>query len=275
MTIKQIIYKLFLSRIFKSFFWISVILLPIISCKSQRGNSGDGKWTALFNGKNLEGWQVKIAGHGLNDNYGNTFRVEDGILKVAYDQYETFQNKFGHIFYQEKFSNYRLRLEYRFTGEQTPGAPQWAYRNSGIMFHCQSPESMAKDQNFPVSIEAQLLGGNGVDERPTGNVCTPGTNIMIDGELITRHCTSSSSKTYHGDQWVTMEIEVHGSGTIKHIVDGEVVLQYKKPQLDPSDPEAQPLIRGDDLLLKEGYISLQSESHPVEFRKVEILVLNE
>jgi hypothetical protein len=126
-----------------------------------------------------------------------------------------------------------------------------------------------------VSIEAQLLGGNGVDERPTGNVCTPGTNIVIDGELITRHCTSSSSKTYHGDQWVSMEIEVHGSGTIKHIVDGEVVLQYEKPQLDPKDPEAQPLIRGDNLLLKDGYISLQAESHPVEFRKVEILILDE
>ena len=86
-------------------------------------------------------------------------------------------------------------------------------KNSGVMIHCQSPETMKKDQEFPVSIEVQFLGGNGKDKRPTGNVCTPGTNIVMKDKLITQHCNDSRSKTYHGDEWVTVEVEVHGNGT--------------------------------------------------------------
>lgn len=231
------------------------------------------RWISLFNGKDLTGWTVKIKGYDLGENFGNTFRVEDGVLKVSYDQYKTFDGKFGHIFYKDKFSHYRLRVEYRFVGEQTPGGPDWAFRNSGIMFHCQSPESMRKDQEFPVSIEVQLLGGNGKDKRPTANLCTPGTNVEMEGKLITRHCTDSSSKTYHGDQWVEVEVEVRGGTVIRHKVFGETVLQYEKPQLDPRDEDARKLIKDGNLILEEGYISLQAESHPVEFRKVELLPL--
>jgi hypothetical protein len=235
----------------------------------------NGRWVSLFNGKNLEGWKVKLAGYELNDNYRNTFRVENGILKVSYDQYDKFNGEFGHLFYKDKFSHYILRVEYRFVGDQAPGAPQWAFRNSGVMLHSQSPESMSKDQSFPVSIEAQFLGGNGKDQRSTGNLCTPGTHVVMNGELITRHCTNSRSKTYHGDQWVTMEVEVHGDSLIKHLVNGEVVLAYEKPQLDENAPDAQKLIKNGRKLLSEGYIALQAESHPIEFRKVEILLLKE
>lgn len=236
-----------------------------------------GQWRSLFNGKDLEGWTPKIRGYDLGDNYGNTFRVEDGTLKVAYDKekYPKFNDRFGHLFYKDKFSHYRLRVEYRFTGEQCPGGPGWAFRNSGVMLHCQAPESMGKDQSFPVSIEVQLLGGGGRGERPTANLCTPGTHVVMDGKLFTPHCTNSKSKTYHGDQWVTVEIEVRGAGTIRHVVDGQVVMEYEKPQLDENDADARKLIRGGEKMLREGYISLQSESHPVEFRKVEIMVLEE
>jgi hypothetical protein len=241
----------------------------------NRAAQGKSRFISLFNGRDLQGWKVKITGHELNDNYGNTFRVEDGILKVCYDQYDKFEGKFGHIFYKDKFSHYILRLEYRFTGEQTPGGPGWAFRNSGVMLHCQSPASMTQDQSFPVSIEVQLLGGNGRDERSTGNLCTPGTHVVMDGKLVTTHCISSSSKTYHGDQWVTMEVEVHGNSVIRHIIDGQTVLEYEKPQLDENDGDALKLINNGDKMLHEGYISLQAESHPVEFRKVEILRLNQ
>ncbi len=234
---------------------------------------GQEKWTPLFNGKDLTGWKIKIAGHEMGDNYGNTFRVEDGVLKVAYDRYQQFDGKFGHIFYERPFDHYILRFEYRFVGEQTPGGPGWAFRNSGAMLHSQLPESMAKDQSFPVSIEMQILGGNGVDDRPTGNVCTPGTHIVMDGELTKRHCINSSSKTYHGDQWVKVEVEVRGDGLISHKVNGEVVLEYTEPQLDGDDPDAQRLERK-DIRLSSGYIALQAESHPLEFRNIEILPLD-
>jgi hypothetical protein len=241
------------------------------------GQEDEGKsgWVSLFNGKDLDGWTPKIKGYEVGENYGNTFRVEDGVLRVSYDQYPSFDGRFGHLFSKHKYSSYRLRIEYRFVGDQCPGGPAWALRNSGVMIHCQSPGSMRKDQEFPVSIEVQFLGGDGREDRPTGNVCTPGTHIMMDGKLITRHSTNSRSRTYHGDQWVTVEVEVHGSGTIKHRVNGETVLEYEKPQLDDKDADARRLAQGGNKMLREGYIALQAESHPVEFRKVEILVLDE
>lgn len=233
-----------------------------------------GKWLSLFNGKNLDGWTVKIRGYDINDNFRNTFRVEDGILKVAYDQYDEFQDKFGHLFYKDSFSHYIIRVEYRFTGKQSKGGPNWAFRNSGIMVHGQTPESMSKNQRFPVSIEVQLLGGNGSEKRPTANLCTPGTHVVMHDKLLKQHCTDSTSKTYHGDQWVTVEVEVRGNQVIKHIIDGKTVLSYSKPQLDDQDKDAQKLIlKGAPLMLNKGTISLQSESHPIEFRKVELLRL--
>lgn len=235
-----------------------------------------GRWTSLFNGKDLTGWTPKIKGYPAGENYANTFRVEGGVLKVAYDPagYPEFNARFGHLFYKQTFSHYRLRVEYRFVGDQCKGGPGWAFRNSGVMIHGQTPESMGKDQDFPVSIEVQLLGGPERGVRPTGNVCSPGTHIVMGGKLVTTHCNNSTSPTLRGDQWVTLEVECHGNGTIKHLINGEVVMTYEKPQLDPNDPDARKLIMaGQDRMLEGGTISLQSESHPVEFRKVEIMPL--
>jgi hypothetical protein len=232
-------------------------------------------WIQLFNGKDLDGWTPKIKGYDLGENFGDTFRVADGILKVSYDKYAKFDNKFGHLFYKTPFSHYRLRIEYRFVGSQCPGGPSWAFKNSGVMIHGQAPETMRKDQDFPVSIEVQFLGGNGSDKRPTANVCTPGTNIVMKDKLITQHCNNSSSKTYAGQEWVTVEVEAHGNGLIKHSVDGEEVIEYEKAQLDERDPDGRKLIKNGDKMLSGGTISLQSESHPIEFRKVEILPLKE
>jgi hypothetical protein len=238
-----------------------------------QNSSEPERWVSLFNGKDLDGWKVKIKGYDLGDNFGGTFRVENGVLKVSYDHYNRFDQRFGHIFYKTPFSHYKLRVEYRFVGEQCPGGPSWALRNSGVMIHGQTPESMRKDQDFPVSIEVQFLGGNGRDKRPTANVCSPGTHIVMGGKLITQHCNNSTSKTYHGDQWVTVEVEVHGNGKIIHKVDGQTVLEYEKPQYDDRDPDAKRLIKNGEKMISEGTISLQSESHPIEFRKVEILNL--
>jgi hypothetical protein len=229
-------------------------------------------WIQLFNGKNLDGWTVKIAKHKLNDNFGNTFRVENGLLKVSYDHYDKLEGQFGHLFYKDKFSYYLVAVEYRFVGEQAKGAPDWAYRNNGIMIHSQSPESMELNQDFPTSIEVQLLGGDGTHDRPNGNVCTPGTNIVIDGELFTPHCYHLVAKTYHGDQWVRVVAEVLGSEHITHYVQGVPVLTYSKPQLggEPMSPQFE---KRAGEVLSEGYIALQAESAPAEFRKIELLNL--
>ncbi|WP_268224283.1 3-keto-disaccharide hydrolase [Sinomicrobium oceani] len=257
----------------------------IISCQtktkkdSASDTAGESKavtpeWISLFNGKDLNDWKIKISKHELGDNYANTFRVEDGLLKVSYDGYEDFDQQYGHIFYDKPFSEYLLRVEYRFTGEQAPGGEGWAWRNSGAMLHGQSPESMGKDQDFPISIEAQILGGDGSNSRPTGNLCTPGTHVVIADTLYTDHCLNSSSKTYHGDQWVRMDMLVLGDSIIHHIVEKDTVLTYYKPQFGGgSVSNFDPAVKKDGELLSEGYISLQSESHSIEFRKVDLLDL--
>ncbi|MDX9971561.1 MAG: DUF1080 domain-containing protein [FCB group bacterium] len=251
-----------------------LVLLPLAGAVAQE-KAGAGQYVQLFNGKNLDGWTPKIVGYPLGENFGNTFRVEDGVIKVSYDQYDEFKDRFGHLFYKAPFSNYRLRIEYRFVGEQVKGGAGWALRNSGVMIHGQDPATMKVDQDFPVSIEVQFLGGDGQDERSTANLCTPGTNVVMNGKLHTPHCTDSTSKTYHGDQWVTAEVEVRGN-TIKHIVDGKTVLEYTEPQLDPEDDDGKALLdAGQPKMLTGGTISLQSESHPIEFRKVEIMELKD
>lgn len=246
--------------------------LPLLAHSAAFAAAQPGEWIQLFNGKDLEGWTPKIRGHELGVNYADTFRVEDGVLKVAYDKYEgPFRGRYGHLFYKKPFSEYVLRIEYRFVGEQAERGPGWAIRNSGVMIHGQDPKGMTTDQEFPVSIEVQFLGGDGTNPRTTGNLCTPGTNVVYQGKLHTQHCTNSSSETYHGDQWVTAEIEVHGNRLIRHKINGKAVLEYSEPQLDPSDADAKRLLdAGAEKMLSGGTISLQSESHPVEFRKVEL-----
>ena len=231
-------------------------------------------WISLFNGKDLDGWTPKIRGYELGENFADTFRVEDGVLTVAYDGYQTFDGRFGHLFYKTPYSNYRLRLDYRFTGDQVEGGAGWATRNSGIMIHGQDPTTMAVDQDFPVSLEVQLLGGLGQGQRTTANLCTPGTNVVMDDKLITAHCINSASETYHGEQWVTVELEVRGHELVRHLINGQPVIEYTRPQLDPRDADAKKLLdAGAEKELSGGTISLQSESHPVEFRKVELLPL--
>ncbi len=232
------------------------------------------EWISLFNGKDLTGWDIKISGHPLNENFGNTFRVDSGKLVVRYDQYDSFRNQYGHIFYKQKFSHYRLRVEYRFVGNQAVGGEGWAIRNSGVMLHAQSAETMGLSQDFPISVEAQFLGGLGQGNRPTANLCTPGTHVFMADTLFTPHCINSRSKTYHGDQWVTVEFLVLGDSLIQHLVEDEVVMEYTKPHIGGgvvSHYDSQ--IKVDGTRLLDGFIAMQSESHPVEFRKVELLEL--
>jgi hypothetical protein len=242
-------------------------LFFLIACQPPKQKPAEEEWIQLFNGRDLTGWDIKICGYDKN-----TFRVEDSLLKVCYDEYTAFNGEFGHIFYREKFSSYKLRIEYRFVGDQVPGGPGWAFKNSGVMFHAQSAESMGKDQSFPVSIEAQFLGGAAEGERTTANLCTPGTNVYICDTLVTQHCINSTSGTYRGEEWVTAELHVFGDSIIHHIIGGDTVLTYSKPHVGGrSIPENFPLPEGTPL--KEGYIALQAESHPVHFRKVELLNL--
>ena len=243
----------------------ALALLPILgllvfplSSQAQDTEADDGQWIQLFNGKNLDGWTPKITGHAVGENFKDTFVVRDGSLTINYDQYEEFKGLYGHIFYNGEFSHYILHVEYRFIGDQCPGGPGWAFRNNGLMLHGQTPQEMNVNQDYPDSIEVQLLGGRETGRRTTANLCTPGTQVVLDGKLHKQHCTSSSSKTYRGDQWVDVTVVVRGDKLFRHYVEGELVMEYTDPQLN------------DGTLLERGTISVQSESHPTQFRTIEV-----
>jgi hypothetical protein len=250
-----------------------------------KGPRTEGHWRSIFNGRNLDGWVPKVNHRPAGENWRDTFIVKDGVLKVSYAQYGHFNDEFSHLVYNRPLKAYRLRLEYRFVDQPTPGAQKWAERNSGLMLHGQAAEAMGIDQPYPVSIEAQLLGGTPGETRPTGNVCTPGTAVTIAGKPMPEHCRNSTSKTYQDGEWVRFEVEVHGSRLVRQYVNGELVMEYGDIHLAPSEyagfkidtttPAGQALLARGSAPLDEGYISLQGESTPIEFRKIELMELKE
>ncbi len=249
---------------------------PKESATASNEKSGEN-WVQIFNGKDLNDWSIKFKGEELGVNYNNTFRVEDGLLRVSYENWDEWNGKFGHIFYKDEFSHYKLHVVYRFVGNQAKNGPGWAFRNNGLMIHGQSAESMALDQDFPTSIEVQLLGGvTGKGERSTMNLCTPGTNVVMNDSLIEQHCIVSTSETQLDDKWVDVMVEVHGGELIRHFVDGVEVMHYTKPQLDPRDATYDKLLPADgNKIITKGTISLQAESHGTDFKTIEVLVLEE
>lgn len=259
-----------MKTLFASLYFVLAFLLA--GCSASRKAKTDN-WKSLFNGKDLSGWTIKIKDHPLGENYANTFRVQDGMIQVRYDGYDDFKQQYGHIYFNKPYSAYLFQVEYRFVDKQAKGGEGWAIRNSGAMLHCQDPKTIALNQDFPISLEMQFLGGDGKNERTTANLCTPGTNVVLNNKLFTPHCVNSSSKTLHGDQWVRAEALVLGDSLVQHIINGDTVFAFTKPQYDGRDPWVKKLGLPDGGAIKQGYISLQSESHPVDFRNVRIFNL--
>lgn len=251
----------------------ALLLFYIIAFNSCQPHTHlEEEWKPLFNGNDIDDWIVKINGHEVGDNYASTFRVKDSIIQVNYDGYDNFNDRFGHLYYQTPYAYYHLKLEYRFVGELHPGAPSYTLRNSGVMFHSQDPYKMLVNQDWPISVEMQFLGGlSDGKPRPTGNMCSPGTHIVFQGQLLETHCINSSSKTYDGDQWVKAELIVLGDSLITHIIEGDTVLQYSKPQIGGNVVNNYAVEEKiDGKLLKEGFIALQSEGQPVEFKNIHL-----
>jgi len=265
-------------------FYLSLFVL-LTSCGHVKHDDSE-QWIQLFNGKDLTGWDIKIAGHPLNENFNNNFYVKDSVLKIDYSGFQKFSREFGHLYYKEPFSYYRVRVEYRFTGQQLEGGPDYAWLNSGVMLHSQSAASVSINQSFPVSLEMQLLASDEKQKRTNANLCTPGTEVDMKGSLVNSHCINSSSKSSLANEWVTAEAIVLGDSLIQHIVNNEVVLTYEHPRVGGGfvnndltwtsggfGADSTSWIQKQGTALKSGYIALQAESHPLEFRKVELLNL--
>ncbi len=238
---------------------------------SDNPTPGTDGWMSLFNGENLDGWTPKMAKHPLGYNYKNTFIVEDGILKANYDEYDSFDMQFGHLYTNNVYSHYRIRLDYLFTGKGLPDAPHWTALNSGIMIHCQSPLSVRLTQGFPVSIEGQFLAEGATAGTQTANIVTPGTHVTSNNKFTKEHIIDSSSQLFPLDTWVTFEAEVRGNESIVYFVNGEEVHRCENPVLDAEDQDGKALLEaGANIKLSFGHIALQAEGQPVWFRNIEI-----
>jgi hypothetical protein len=245
--------------------------MGLISCGSHKPNS-DG-WVDLFNGRNLDNWTVKIHHYETGENFGDTFRVKEGMIQVRYDQYEgDFNQRYGHLYYDTPYANYHLELEYRFVGEWESTAPSYTLLNSGLMFHSQDPRTMPKEQDWPISVEMQFLAGIEPGKpRPTGNMCSPGTDVVFEGKKDPRHCINSSSETYYGEQWVKAELIVYNDSLITHKINGKTVLEYTRPSVGGGVANRfAPKMKIDGTPLKAGFIALQSEGQPIDFRNIRL-----
>jgi hypothetical protein len=255
------------------------LLAALASCAPRQKvmvSAPAGEWISLFNGRNLDGWTAKIAGHDINDNYRNTYRVEDGLLKVSYQDYDQFANRFGSLFYKTGYSRYWIRARYRFVGSLASGAPRWAYKNSGIQLHSQAPETMRKEQQFPVSVEFDIVGARFFGSRPTGDVCQNGTHVLVGGSPVKGLCSTVSDVTIRDDQWTTVLAEVDGAKRIRQIVNGALVVEYTDITLDDGNADARRLMAsGAAKALASGYISIQSNGHPIEFKSIEVLPMED
>lgn len=246
------------------------IAFGVSACASIDQQPAAPQWQSIFDGETLTGWTPKIIGHPLGADPDNIFRVEDGALVVSYDQVETFDNTFGHLFFEIPASDYRLRFEYKFFVEQAAGGPAWAFMNSGVMAHTQAPETMRVDQAFPISVEAQLLGtAEATPGRTTANICTPGTHIVMSGELITEHCINSQTLAAPADTWISFELDVRAGETMRLSIADAPAFLLESPEYDPADPDVAKL--GLSGAVTQGYFALQAESHPVAFRNIEWL----
>lgn len=255
---------------------LSVLFLLIGFVAFGQQSTTNEAWIKLFNESDIDDWIVKIHHHETGINYGETFRVEDGMIKARYDQYEgEFNDQFGHLYYKQPYSYFRLRMKYRFVGELHPGAPTYTLLNSGVMFHSQDPRTMPKEQNWPISVEMQFLAGLGDGKpRPTGNMCSPGTEVVYEGRIYPGHCINSSSETYEKDKWVSAELIVMGDSLVIHMINGDTVLQYSQPQIGGGVVEGyDPKFKPDGKLLTEGFIALQSEGQPIDFKDIWLLNL--
>ncbi len=252
---------------------MKLLLLPMLALLGAApAPVPEAKWQRIFDGKTLAGWTPKITGRAVGEDPLGMFIVKNGAIRVSHANYTKFTGEFGHLFWKMPLKAYRIRFQYRLFGDPLPGIKVWQTSNSGLMLHSQAPETMRRDQDFPVSLEMQLLGVPRPSREPSGNVCTPGTTVVINGKRDPRHCILSASPLLPVGRWTRAGLEVLPNGNITHFIDGKPVLRYSAVELDPADKDAQPLIaaQGGKLSLQQGYIALQSEGHQIEFRNIEL-----
>lgn len=221
-------------------------------------------WVNLFNGKDLTGWVPLIHKHKVGENVYDTFRADsvNKVIKVLYDKYPNleFGGRCGNLYYNRRLTNYRIKVTYRFQEPLVKNPVGWSKNNSGLMIFGIDPATVTGDPEFPPLIEIQLLGspsqpGGGGTTSP--NYCEPGGMTM---QQHTGGCgNNGTGKTPNpAAQWTTVEADVHVTGQTKI---------YQHPDttnavLTMSGPRYQ------NAAVTGGYIALQSEGQPIEYKDI-------
>ena len=236
----------------------------------------DTAWINLI--QNFSDWDLKLRYQNLNVNWNNTFQMVGGVLTVDYSNYVDFTNEpFGHACYKVRpFSYYYLRAEYQVWGNQVPLGPGWALQNNGFMLHSQSMASMGLNQDFPMSLEAQLLGpGNGSS---TMNLCTPGSafyTTATGGTVNLNHCINATSqpRAAVNTGWQPVSALVLADSVVRHYVNNVLVLTYYRTVQYQGNVSGNTITITNNAPLNQGYITIQAESHPYRFRRIDVVNL--
>lgn len=230
------------------------------------GGASDG-WVKIFNGQDLTGWSPLIHKSAYKQDPYNTFRADpvNHVIKVTYEDYPNgFEDRCGLLYYDKLLTNYRVRVTYRFLEPQAPGPVSWGKNNTGLMIFGIDPAKVTGDPEFPPLIEIQLLGANSTGGNTTPNMCVPGGMTM---KKSTAECGNNHTGVAPppAAEWVTVEAEVHVKGDTK-------VFQYPN-KTTPVITMSGPVYQGKDVV--NGYLSLQSESQPLEYKDIELMELPE
>ncbi len=221
---------------------MKLILIGVSLLSVMVNTCNKAKEVELFNGKDLSGWHVDVPEMDTNATAINPFIIRNNLLvSLGTPQ--------GHLITDKEFSNYRLRVEYRFAGK--PG-------NCGVLVNASTPRALYK--MFPKSIECQMQHGDAgdfwcivedikVDDMESRRGPKDEWGITEGKERRIKNLTDSSEKPL--GEWNTMIIECVGS-SIKVWENGDLVNS------------------GYDCTANHGKIALQAEGSEVEFRKVEL-----
>ena len=214
---------------------IAFILISLIAGCQGISGSGQAK-IMLFNGKDLSGLKVFPEGADAQD----TWFVNDGLLCST-------GKPNGYIRTEKEYSNYHLHVEWRWP----ENAAQGRSRNSGVFVYANGPDNI-----WPQLIECQLMADSAGDF-----VLMNGMGMTVDGQdmkdpnrrfVMIQKKQPSSEKP--AGQWNSYDIYCEGD-MIKCLVND--VLQNEGTAVMPSS----------------GYICLQSEGSPIEFRNIFIETL--
>ena len=203
---------------------------------------------SLFNGTDLAGWHTDVPAADKDPNVSPSFIVRDGMLV-------SMGKPGGHLITDEKFSDYRLVVEYRFADK--PG-------NCGVLVHADRPRALY--DMFPSSIEVQMQSGH------AGDFWCIDENIAVPNMADRR---SGPPEKWGGKQGE--------SRNIKNLTDDSEnpVGEWNTMQIECLDDKVRVWVNGDlvndgfDSTVSEGKIALQAEGVEVEFRKVELTPIKE